>query len=340
MKALARIVTDLVGENALVVADVGAAYGLPSHLRVLEPAASLLFFEPHPERANELRAWHAANGAGRKIEVIEAALSGTGGKRRFHVTNVPTGSSLLKPGSEAGLQFVHESYFFPVTEKDVDTRRLDDVIRQVAVESIHHIKLDIQGGEFEVLRGLGDENGRKLMGVELEIGFPGGYVDQPGFGPIDELLRSWGLELFDLRLARTHRSKNDDAEYYPAIFGVPGDSPTLSKRLWEADGLYFRKLRLILESGTVPDLRRLLALYCAYGFYVEAYSALEQAEQAKFLDADEAGHLRRNVLAWHRAAQHCGAEAAWFRLTKFVSDRIWPRLRARLCGPRTARWIE
>jgi FkbM family methyltransferase len=272
---------------------------------------------------------------------VEAALSATGGVRNLYVTNVPTGSSLLKPGSDAGLQFVHPSYFFPITTREVSTRRLADVVRDAGIEQIDHIKLDVQGGEFEILRGLGDEGGRRLTGVELEIGFPGGYIDQPPFGTLDEYLRSWGLELFDLRLARTHRSKNEDAEHYPRkIFRVPGYSPTLSKRLWEADAIYFRRLKLVLESGSVEQLRSLIALYCAYGFFVEAYFALEEAEKPGFIPHTLATELQKRVVEWHRKSQFCWIESAALRLTRVHGERLWRRLRRFICRPRSARWIE
>lgn len=326
----------LLGDQRLIIADAGAAYGLPGHLRMLSPVSLVCLFEPHSQRAEELR-----RELGGDVRVFQTALSSQGGERTLYVTNVPTGSSLLPPGSDAAMKLTEPSYFFPVEEQRIQTRRLADVLGETGINRLDFMKADVQGAELEILQGLGERLSRTLLGVELEVGFPGGYIGQPGFGALDEHLRALGLELLDLRLARIHRFVSDSYSHLPEkIFGVHADAPSLSKRIWEADVLYFVKPAVLLEAGDVPGLRRLAALYCAYGFYTEAYHLFDQACRAKIVSPEETGHRQGDVIRLHRMARYCALESVvWHRFTSPLR-RFGARLRNTLCGRRSGQWQE
>jgi hypothetical protein len=153
-------------------------------------------------------------------------------------------------------------------------------------------------------------------------------------------MRSWEMELFDLRLAKAHRSKNEQPDYYPRrVFGVPGDAPTLSKRLWEADAIYFRSLRSILKSNDKECLRPLLALYCAYGFFVEAYHAVDKSEESGMLSESDARELRQSIQAWHRHGHYCFIQSIAWRSTMEKFSRLFRRIGRKLCGRKLDRWI-
>jgi FkbM family methyltransferase len=334
--ALQPILERLLGDQRLNIADAGAAYGLPGHLRMLAPVSLLCLFEPHVQRAEELR-----RELGGDVRVFQTALSGQGGERTLYVTNVPTGSSLLPPGSDAAMSLTERSYFFPVEERRIQTRRLQDVLGETGITRLDFMKADVQGAELEIVQGLGERLGRTLLGVELEVGFPGGYIGQPGFGTLDEYLRALGLELLDLRLARIHRFVSDGYAHLPEkIFGVHAESPSLSRRIWEADVLYFVKPATLLEAGDVSGMRRLAVLYCAYGFYTEAYHLFDQARQAKILSTDEIARLQSDVIRLHRAARYCVLESVMWRRFTDPFRRLGARLRNKLCGAQPKQWQE
>lgn len=273
--------------------------------------------------------------------MFETALSRTGGERVLYETNVPTGSSLLKPGSEALYEFGDPTYFFPIAERRMATRRLDEVLDQAAIPSVDFIKLDVQGAEVEVLEGLGERLGRTTLGIELEVGLPGGYLEQPGIGAVDAVLRKAGFLLFDLRPVRLHRAVKGDRAYYPReVFGVHEQSATLAKRVWEADALYFRNPAGILDAADESALRKLAALYCAYGFFVEAHALFERALLEKRLSALVATSLQGAVVEWHRQAHSCFVESPmWWRLKRFV--RRWEsRVLRAVCGRRSTTWLS
>jgi FkbM family methyltransferase len=333
--ALTLHVSRLLNGEPIVIADVGAAYGLPPHLQILAPLARLCLFEPNAMRAQELRA-----SQGERLHVFPVALSSNGGTRTLYVTNVPTGSSLLKPGSDA-VDLTDPNYFFPVREERVETERLMDVLAQGGIPRLDFIKADVQGAELEVLQGMGDSYCEKLLGAELEVGFPGAYVNQPGFAEIDLWLKQRGFELFDLRPARLHRYMHGAFSYVPeTVFGVRPESGGLSKRIWEADLVYFRRPEALLKAGDTAALRRLLALYCAYGFFVDAVHLSGRVIEQKLLSQDAGEELQRMIVKWHRRAQYCVLDSpAWRRLIGPLG-RVTAAARRLLCGRRAARWIE
>ncbi|MCS6289236.1 MAG: FkbM family methyltransferase [Nitrospira sp.] len=334
--ALQPVLEKLLGGQRLIIADAGAAYGLPAHLQMLTPVSLLCLFEPHAQRAEELRQL-----LGAEARVFQTALSCQGGERTLYVTNVPTGTSLLRPGSDAALGLTEQAYFFPVQEQRIHTRRLEDVLGEGGIARLDFLKADVQGAELEILQGLGAPLSRTLLGVELEVGFPGGYIGQPGFGDVDQYLRALGLELLDLRLARIHRFVSGSYRHLSEnVFGVHADSTSLSKRLWEADALYFVKPATLLHSGDVPAIRRLAVLYCAYGFYTEAYHLLDQAGQAGMLPSEEVTPLKDDVVRLHRVARFCVFESmTWYQLTS-PFRRLGVRLRNKLCGFQVGKWQE
>lgn len=338
--ASVRAIESLLRSDQLVIADVGAAYGLPEYLRVLERWATVCLFEPNRERAQELRTFHQAEEGRKNVHVFETALSGTGGPQTLYETHVPTGSSLLKPGSNALYEFGDPEYFFPVRERSVVTRRLDQVLDEAGIGSVDFIKLDVQGAEVAVLQGLGDRLGRSMLGIELEVGLPGGYLGQPSIGTVDSFLREQGFILFDIRPVRLHRAERGDRTHYPrTVFQVHESSDSLSKRIWEADAVYFRDPQALLTERDEAALRRLTVLYCAYGFFVEAYALMRRAAAEECLTDAAAAHLQAAIVEWHRDACYCFTESpTWWRFKQFL--RYWERrlLRA-VCGRRSSTWL-
>jgi FkbM family methyltransferase len=336
-----QAVSRLLGDAGLVIVDVGAAHGLPWHLSALRNVASTICcFEPDPQAAAALS--QAALERGQtNLKVFPVALAGIDAERTLYVTNSPTGSSLLKPGSEFGTDFSVSDYFYPVREVTVRTRPLRDVLMEGGIPRADTIKIDVQGAELEVLSGLGPMLAETTQAVELEIGFPGAYIDQPGFGEIDAFMSKAGFLLYDLRLASHHPHFKGDWGYYPReVFRVPDNSPTLTKRITEADGIYFRKPKLLLEAGDTNALRRQMVLLCVYGFFIDALQLIERAETLGLLHADVSRTCREAVLAWHDASRDLVADNPRFdRLARFawhVSDR----LQAKFFGRRIYRWRE
>lgn len=296
---MARTVDLILNGSRFVAADVGAANGLPLEWQPLLDSACLYCVEPDAEAARKLADIYGTK-PGITLRVLPVALSGTGGARRLHRTNVPTGSSLLPFDTEMARDYCDPSYFHPFTTVEVETRRLDDVLDEVEEHQLDLIKLDTQGTELEILLGLGQERLGRLLGIELEIGLPGAYRGQAQFHEVQATLVDAGFELFDFRLARTDLPRRGDDRFYRSqIFNVGPDDRSIASRLWETDALFIRHPAPLLADGDGAALRRLMVVYCTYRFFPEAYHLVSVAQSHGILDDEEAARTRSAIVSWH-----------------------------------------
>jgi FkbM family methyltransferase len=173
--------------NGGVFVDVGANVGAYTLVASEQERARVLAFEPHPatfalleenlRRNGRKNVFASCAAVGNKVGVL--SISDTPGSSTTHV---------ISDDSFASLEV-------PVVRLDVELERRD----------LHAdaIKIDVEGFEYEVLHGMGEELGRATV-VFVEVN---GLSDQRGVGRenIFALLRDAGLEgpyYYDARASR------------------------------------------------------------------------------------------------------------------------------------------
>jgi len=122
--------------------DVGANVGLYTCF-ISKKSKQTVAFEPHPENAIRLRENLTLNDI-RNVELREEALSDTNGDAELAVTGVDTageGTHALATGSENKTIKIH-------------TVRADSLPSDVPKPDV--VKIDVEGAEMSVLRGMGD----------------------------------------------------------------------------------------------------------------------------------------------------------------------------------------
>lgn len=329
----------VLGNSDLVVVDVGAAAFLTANFQVLERISRLCLFEPNPEEAKSLERKYHAQGLG-NVRVFPEGLAGSNGARTLYLTHVPTGSSLLQPDAAVIAQLADQSYFYPIREVTVQTRRLGDVLEDAGLGRADAIKVDVQGAELEVLQGVGEGLARDTLSVELEIGFPGAYKDQPGFGDIDGYLRAAGFVLYDLRVSHWHRIGPDIGKDAHILLRRAGNAASLPRRITEGDAIYFQNPSTVLASHDAARVRRLMTLMGAYGFFLDALDLLARARKDGLVDAAEFHVAREALLDWHAAGHDVIFDSPLLaRLSGFLR-RVSRFTQRRLFGKRFWRWID
>jgi FkbM family methyltransferase len=172
--------------NAATLIDIGANKGQFSlAFHALRKDARVIAFEPLPTEADRFEQVFAGDPA---ISLHRVALSDKGGDVTFHVTDRPDSSSLLPPGDG-------QSAAFGVNAKEkitVPVRRLDKALILDQLPKPILVKIDVQGAELQVLKGMSDLN--PIDHIYVELSFVELYTGQPSFSAVAGYLFDRGFE--------------------------------------------------------------------------------------------------------------------------------------------------
>jgi len=193
-----------------LVVDVGANEGtFVAAVLALAPEARVLAVEP---TELPLRTLRARFGSHPNVTIVPQALAAEVGTARMHVTVGHTGSSLHRPQPDMGELYGAVEGWKVAEEIDVPTTTLDELVgdREIAV-----LKIDVQGGELDVLAG-GEQALRRTHAILIEIVFRSHYEGDAPFGVLHERLRERGFELRDV--SDLYRRADGTAMYGDACF--------------------------------------------------------------------------------------------------------------------------
>jgi FkbM family methyltransferase len=269
-EALARILSS----ETLVMADVGASYFLSDAWHDLLPLPSTHFvlFDPVAKNLE-----YAKQLPPNRVTTIPVALSGREGPSEFFLANTDSGSSLLPPHPWPGRPPLNDEYFFPLTVKDIETRTLASVLDEHRIESLHAIKLDTQGSELDIVKGLDGYRLEKLLLVEMEVTMDS-YPAMLGAAKLPEVINYFehkGFRYINTLIAR--KSLEASGCVGPAF------ASTLPAQ-HECDALFVRDIvNAPTESSYefISNLRRELALLCAYYLHGEALDTARLAAEMR-----------------------------------------------------------
>jgi FkbM family methyltransferase len=196
--AIARL---LKGKSITGIIDCGAFEGHLSRLYTkMFPEAIIYAFEPVPETFARLQ---ESSISYPHIKAINQGVGRSTGKTLFYQTAHPGSSSLLPPSS-TGLHYYPDLY--PISNQyEVDLTSLNDWWQSAGHPAIQFIKLDVQGGELDLLKGateLLEKAGVEL--IQTEVMFLGTYARQGLFSEVEIFLRHRGFSLYQFYEVWTH----------------------------------------------------------------------------------------------------------------------------------------
>lgn len=166
--------------------DVGANKGqfTLATLSVM-PQVRIDCFEPLPQVADSLE--RLAKRISPRVQIHRVALSDSTGSSQFFVASREDSSSLFRPAR------AQERVGIEVKKKiTVETDRLDNILESDAVFRPSLLKIDVQGGELNVLKGLGLLTD-VIDYIYLEVSFIELYENQPLFAIIYDYLNACGF---------------------------------------------------------------------------------------------------------------------------------------------------
>jgi FkbM family methyltransferase len=152
------------------IIDIGANKGQFSlAAQHVNPGVKIFAFEPLPDERATLEKVIPKN-----LVSFLSAVGKPRGKAQFHVTSRPDSSSLFAPTTA-------QEQAYAVTEQrsiEVDVGYIQDHVSLAALEHPILLKIDVQGGELNVLESLGDEI-QHIDHIYCEASFVHLYKDQP-----------------------------------------------------------------------------------------------------------------------------------------------------------------
>lgn len=297
----ARHARSLLGESTLTALDLGARGEPPQPWKVLEGVATFVQFDPDEEACDALQRAPRARRDPGKYLVLPVAIAGESGARTLYVTATPSGSSLFRPGTDLTDQYVVPGYIEPLREVPVEVLSLSDALDKLGLGDVHLAKLDIQGVELEVLKGLDARRRGGLLAVEVETPLEHYYEGAPTFPDLHAFMRDEGFELFNVNPTRVHRRAGAPARGLDRFAG-PAGSSSMAARLWEFDALYFRNRPAIVAEGSPEQLLRYATTLCVYRYFAEAFLAVTHDEARAILTDRVAERAGDTIVGWHRSA--------------------------------------
>jgi FkbM family methyltransferase len=172
-----------------LVVDVGANEGsFTNAVLDLAPSARVLAIEPAPEPLARLRERFAAKPG---VTIVGKAAAAGVGKAALHLTGHDHNSSLHRPRDEM-LSLYEDPGWGVVGTVEVDTASLDELVPED--ERVSVIKLDVQGGELDVLDGAHGTLERTAA-VLMEVTFVSHYEGDADFQRLNQELLDRGFVL-------------------------------------------------------------------------------------------------------------------------------------------------
>jgi FkbM family methyltransferase len=189
------IMRNLITSETPLIVDVGAHVGLAAaRYRELFPRAMIHCFEPFPESFELLKTSVSQLAP---IELHNVALADVEGQAEFSINRNSATNSLLASDDDAAKYWRSDA---PMTTSKlvVPTQALQGFAREHSIDGIDILKIDVQGGEYEVLKGAGELLSRQAIGlVYMELITAPTYVGQHRIREYLELFDAAGYELFD-----------------------------------------------------------------------------------------------------------------------------------------------
>lgn len=186
---------NLAGREARVIFDVGAHVGQTTELYLqLFPHATIHCFEPFPDSFALVVAKFARD---ERVRCHPHAISDRTGARRLH-TFVNSATNSLLPAANAVHKYVESGQMEPAGVISVESVTIDEFCEQEHIDRIDILKLDVQGGELDALKGAKGMLAKRSVGlIYTEVVFVPVYEGQAWFYDVASVLSAHGYGLFD-----------------------------------------------------------------------------------------------------------------------------------------------
>ena len=190
-----------------VLMDVGASGDSPAIWKDVAARSIYVGFDP------DLREMKVEAGSGYlKAVIINEAVAGEGAGKsvEFVLTASPFCSSTLEPDLESVANYIIAPHFDVERRSTVPVTTLSAALDQLNLTAAHWVKIDTQGTDLRVLRGLGEKLD-DLLAADVELSLIDLYHGEDLFVDVHrEMLRS-GFWLADMNVCGAVRIRRENS---------------------------------------------------------------------------------------------------------------------------------
>lgn len=240
------------------IVDVGASYFPHAKWKLFMQSKKINWYAIDPNDQNltytDNWIWDC------NIKKIPIAISDKSEKTSFYITNVDSGSSILKPHFNENIKHrASKDYFLPYKKVQLETVAISEVIeREFKLPQQPTImKLDTQGTEFQIIKSLSPKYLKNVICFELESNLHAepAYENSSHISEVFEFFNDNGYELMDIEVMRSQKklTKNRIRSQ-----NIPN----------ECDLIFIRKSSLLRHESR-ENILAALGVYFCYGLYEE-----------------------------------------------------------------------
>lgn len=283
---------------ALNCFDIGGANELQPHWLKIHDFASFYMFEPDQRSFNDLVEKKSKY---QNFKIFNLGLGLKNEIRKFYLYNEKTGSTLYD-FKENYVQDFNNKYIYPIEEIEIETKSLDCVLYENQIDFINMLKLDVQGAELEILKGLTNEKvWKNIYSVELEVNFQDIYEGATTFEDVKAFFNEKEFTLFDLRISRNFDTNLElEKRIFNQYFDTDNPIPSIAAKIWEADHVYIRDLHWVLNNITdYFEFKKYIIVLITYNFYYEAIKAVLEWFMLNSFFMDKKNELLKAIQTIH-----------------------------------------
>ncbi|CAN2048448.1 hypothetical protein GMMP1_580022 [Candidatus Magnetomoraceae bacterium gMMP-1] len=201
---------EILNKNPIVAIDVGSRGGIIK-FGSLEPFVKAIGFEADVNETLNLQSKIQYQRNFYSCQIEPYAAWSYNGKSTLYICNYLPNCSLLKPNPDYAEKFGLGHAFEVVDTKEVECITIESVLKKSGISAPDYIKIDAQGGDLEVLKGL-EHLIKDVLLIRLEVLFVPLYYGAPSIGMIDEYMKSNNFRLLSIesKSPRSIRSRNID----------------------------------------------------------------------------------------------------------------------------------
>ncbi|UBF25409.1 FkbM family methyltransferase [Kovacikia minuta CCNUW1] len=307
-------------ETPLGFVDVGARGGVHPLVEPLAGVTAVLAFEPDQEECIRMQKALDTHSPWALCQIEPCALAEAQGNASIHLFSAATNNS-LRAANEAFVERYKIKTLEPVGILPLQTTTLDEVLFSRRSQQNfwgEFLKLDAQGGDFEVLKGTERTLSERTLALFVEVEFFQLYKGQKLFSEVETFLRDYGFSFYGFASIHHRSCKSLDKRteigrerlmWADAVFfkdPLPGGnlSQPLSKRdnqvLFACAvllGYYDFALELVPNWAEESEAKRLKQLIHSYATLPpaqnqqEVLALLERIQATPELTNIEVGHF-------------------------------------------------